>query len=452
MNKSYVLKNSIGLFAALIIFISAACFNSYAENIDTTIRVGLNYSTTALDSAKIESRENSMLVGIVGYGEPFQISVNTISLSISNKTIYAKTIFGGDVTTVSQGQKLTIFPNDSSNGLTINDKHYYGGFELFSDSNGKIVVVNVVDVEEYIKGVLPSEIYPSWPQEALKVAAVVSRTFALRNALSSSHSGQGFDVCNNTHCQMYDGTRKETQSTNDAIDLTAGQVLMYNGDLATTPYHSSTGGYTASAADAWGGNPEKYPYLTNVTNPYENYRDVPNGKWVNVVSKNEILEYLSPSNKEKLPAGNLSFYYNKLPGGYITEMTIIDMSGNTVNLSTADRIRIFFSKLVKSANFGIGRTYIPSSTPTSGVTVISSSGTYNLTGLSPYEYITAEGTKTATGFTEVYAFDGQGYGHGVGLSQFGNRDMANAGFTYEVILNTYFPGTELTNITTSSEN
>ena len=77
---------------------------------------------------------------------------------------------------------------------------YYGGFQ-YRRSGGDLTVINIVDVEDYVKGVLPYEMNNAWPLEALKAQAVCARTYAA--AISSSHASAGFDVCNNTHCQMY---------------------------------------------------------------------------------------------------------------------------------------------------------------------------------------------------------------------------------------------------------
>ena len=446
MSKDYVTKKCIGLFAALILLISAACFTAYANPINTEVRVGINFSSTAVDSATVSSTENIMNIKIDGYEEPISITANMLKLSVTDGVLWIKTIFGGNVAYAENGAGIIVYPNDSLSGLTVNGIHYYGSFRFYANNDGKITVINILDIDEYIKGVLPSEIYPSWNMEALKAAAVVSRTFALKNASASSHSALGFDVCNNTHCQMYEGTKKENQNTNRAIEETAGIVVMYNGALATTPYHSSTGGYTASAAEVWGGKPENYPYLTNVLNPYEDYRNVPNGKWISVIKPDVLLSYVPATYASRFSDSTLSFEYDKSKNGFISNMSVSDGQGNSITLTTADKVRSFFGRLVKSANFGIAKTYVPSDTYSTGVSVLSANGEYNMTGLSEYEYITANGIKKATSFSEVLVFDGKGYGHGVGLSQFGSRDMANAGFTYDEILMTYYPGTELVSI------
>ena len=446
MNKNYVSKKCIGLFAALIIFVSAACFTSYAYDFKKDVRVGINHSTSALETVIVKNTDNTFIIDIEGYNSPFEFPANTLVLKVYDGNLNVKTLLDNNIVCADTGVKIMLYPKNTNTGLTVNDQHYYGGFEFYADNNGKIAVINVINIDDYIKGVLPSEIYPSWHIEALKAAAVVSRTYGLKNAMASSHSSAGFDICSTTHCQMYEGTKKENANTNAAIEATKGLVIVYNGALATTPYHSSTGGYTASAAEVWGGKRENYPYLTNVFNPYENYRNVPNGKWHSVVIPENLLKFIPASYKDKLPGGNLTFEYDKSKIGYIDKMTVVDSVGNSVTMNTADKVRSFFGSLVKSANFGIANSYIPSDTPTAGINVISAAGEYQITGINGYEYITANGVETTQGLTEVLVFDGSGYGHGVGMSQFGTRDLANAGFTYDEIISTYFPGTEIVSV------
>ena len=127
-------------------------------------------------------------------------------------------------------------------------------------------------------------------------------------------------------------------------------------------------------------------------------------------------------------------------------MIVTDNYGNSITISTADKVRSFFGSLVKSANFGLAETYVPSNEYSQNVKVLTSDGLHDMTGIGTYEYITANGTMTASGFTAVTVLDGSGYGHGVGMSQFGSRDMANAGFTYDKILSSYYPGTELVSL------
>lgn len=429
-------------------FVLAFCFfaiNVRSEEPPSEIRVGLYHSTAALSSATITGSDG-YYVKTESDIEPEFVNVNSLKLSVSSKgRAQVTTLFGGVTAQANNGKKITIYPADNSI-ISISGNAYRGHFEIYADSNNKLVVINVVNIEEYLKGVLPSEVYPSWKQEALKAAAVVSRTYAAKRVLSSPHSSDGFDICANTHCQMYTGTKKEASSTNKAITATQGIYVYYKGSLATTPYHSSSGGGTESAAGAWGGDPTSYPYLTTIFTPYEDYRNVPNGKWLSVIPRNTVSDHISTLYRSRLTTDIASFDYERTESGYIQNMVITDKNGFSIKLSTSGSVRSFFGSLVKSANFGIADTYVPSMRVTSGVPVISSTGEYTYSGLNGYSYITADGLKSTPGFDEVTVFDGQGYGHGVGMSQFGAMCMADAGFTYDEIIYHYFPGTEIISI------
>jgi SpoIID/LytB domain protein len=149
-----------------------------------------------------------------------------------------------------------------SSPLALGDRTYRGTFEVSADA-GKLQVVNVVGLEQYLYGVVPSEVPDDWPAEALKAQAVVARSYAL----SHLHGG-AFDLYPDTRSQVYRGVPEEVSSTTTAVNATAGQVVLYNGKVASTYYHSTSGGRTASIADVWPGEPP-IPYLVSVPDPYD---------------------------------------------------------------------------------------------------------------------------------------------------------------------------------------
>jgi stage II sporulation protein D len=138
---------------------------------------------------------------------------------------------------------------------------YRGQIQVISEG-GKLQAINVLGLEAYLYGVVPSEVPTDWPAEALKTQAVVARSYAL----SSRKTDAAFDLYADTRSQMYLGIREEEQPTNDAVDATAGKVLLYKGEVARTYYHSTSGGRTAAVADAWPGSPP-LPYLVSVPDP-----------------------------------------------------------------------------------------------------------------------------------------------------------------------------------------
>jgi stage II sporulation protein D len=128
---------------------------------------------------------------------------------------------------------------------------------------GRLQVVNNVGLEPYLYGVVPREVPNAWPAEALKAQAVVARSYALAVRKTGP-----YDLYADTRSQVYGGIAAEKPTTNAAVDATAGQVLLYNGKVATTFFFSTSGGRTANVQDAWRGG-EPTPYLVSVPDPYD---------------------------------------------------------------------------------------------------------------------------------------------------------------------------------------
>jgi SpoIID/LytB domain protein len=140
-------------------------------------------------------------------------------------------------------------------------KHLYRGSIQVDVVGGKLRVINVVGLEQYLYGVVPSEMPFNWLPEALKAQAVVARSYALATRKSGA-----FDLYPDTRSQVYLGIEHERPSTNAAVDATAGKVVLYQGQVARTYFFSTSGGRTASAEDVWG---EPVPYLVSVSDPYD---------------------------------------------------------------------------------------------------------------------------------------------------------------------------------------
>jgi stage II sporulation protein D len=148
--------------------------------------------------------------------------------------------------------------------LELDGRHYRGSLQL-DVVGGKVRVINVVGLEPYLYGVVPSEMPFSWHAEALKAQAVAARSYGLAVRKTDS----AFDLYADTRSQVYLGVDHEKAPTNEAVDATAGQVVLYDGAVATTYFFSTSGGRTASPADAWGVNGKTVPYLVSVPDPYD---------------------------------------------------------------------------------------------------------------------------------------------------------------------------------------
>jgi stage II sporulation protein D len=144
---------------------------------------------------------------------------------------------------------------------------------------GSLNIVNALAMEQYVKGVMPNEVPPSWPTEELKAQAVAVRSIALTGDVG----GNGFDLYSDTRSQVYEGLESEYASTNDAVAATRGQVVMYKGEVAQTLYSACSGGHTESAVNVFG---SPVPYLVGVPDPFDYY--CPLHKWTLNFSGPEI--------------------------------------------------------------------------------------------------------------------------------------------------------------------
>src|SRR5437588_11849279 len=156
---------------------------------------------------------------------------------------------------------LTFQPGPSP--LQLGSRHYRGAIQL-DVVDGKLRAIDVVGLEQYLYGVVPSEMPYTWAPEALKAQAVAARSYALSNRAVAAP----FDLYSDTRSQVYLGIAHERPSTNAAVDATAGQVLLYGGQVAHTYFFSTSGGRTANVADVWTGG-SILPYLVAVPDPYD---------------------------------------------------------------------------------------------------------------------------------------------------------------------------------------
>lgn len=134
----------------------------------------------------------------------------------------------------------------------------YRGSLAIAPWRDRLFAVNLVDLEEYLRSVVPAEIGGKAPTAALEAQAVAARSYALRN--HQRHAPNGFDLCDEVHCQVYRGLRTESVPSGQAVQRTAGWVLTHGAYLANTVYHANCGGHLASSQDVWKGAP--VPYLT----------------------------------------------------------------------------------------------------------------------------------------------------------------------------------------------
>ena len=195
------------------------------------------------------------------------------------------------VVTVSSSSGSFALGGRAMNGLS--DGRYRGKLEVRAGTFGGLTAVNALPLDDYIKGVIVGEMPTSWPLPALEAQAIVARSYSL----VTDAGGAIFDQYPDTRSQMYYGMSRETPGTNQAVQSTAGQVVMYGDKVASTYYFSTSGGRTENIENSWPGSPP-VPYLRSVEDPYDNLS--PRHRWRFVWSKSQLDAKLGSFVKGKL--------------------------------------------------------------------------------------------------------------------------------------------------------
>lgn len=367
-------------------------------------------------------------------------------------------------------------------GLMIfNNRKYRGSFRIFRGTSG-LTLVNEIDVEDYLRGVLKMEINPTWPREAINAQAIISRTYAFKHL--GRHAKEGFDLCDLPHCQVYRGVNAEDPVFDRAIKETRGLVVTYQGQLALTPFHSDSGGATADVSNVWGGH---LPYLKAVKEPINDVS--PYASWRTAIKTSDIQKFLA---KTGIKVGTITSIAIAEcdPYGRANKIRITGTGGSHLMSSHAFRMAIGPQK-IKSTMFTISSTEsslsngskmqtrnVNSNTPAPNLsfvdedsvklnaeeeklmTVLVKQGFFNanqmidmllhpekkksylLQALKRKPPTNKSTTSTYITGNEI-VFTGKGWGHGVGMSQWGAKDLAEKGWSKERILKLYFPGTSL---------
>jgi stage II sporulation protein D len=276
--------------------------------------------------------------------------------------------------------------------LEMNGRSYRGLIEVRRRENGLLLAVNELDIEDYLRGVVASEIPHAWELEALKAQAVASRTFALYQKRTAG--SRPYHIVATVEGQVYDGRRGERQAADRAVQETAGEVLTYGGEVIPAFYHSSCGGQTESAFELWGLD---VPYLQGVD--CECQRISQYGEWERRFSPAQIAAAL----------GKIGYRLDSL-----SEATI-------AGITPAGRVKQVVFR------YPGGAASIPAEKFRSAVGTTSIPSVFFDLELSGGEIV----------------ISGRGMGHGVGLCQWGAQEMALRGQDYRSILEHYYPGTRL---------
>ena len=375
------MNNKMKKILLLAIFLVFLPLNIFAKEDYDKIDIKVGKSLSAGESLKVKSKSNLKVVT-----SDEQVINNT-----NNEEINIK-FDGKNINLNGKNFKLNSFPQNGAFLISSDSPIYvdkikrnYGGAISFRVNNKKLDIVNRVEMDEYLKGVLPKEMSPSFPMESLKAQALCSRSFAINNY--NKFIKNGYNLDDTTRSQVYYGKDVEEKTTNKAVEETIGQVIKYDGKVAETIFCASSGGYTVASSEAWGGN--SVPYLISKEDPYSVH------PWKYEL-KNSDLKKLNLSD-----VFSVSLDYNN--SNRVNNLTFSTSKGD-VKIKATDFRNKIGNTIIKSTLFDV-----------------------NVIG------------------NKVFV-SGRGYGHGVGMSQYGAVEMAKKGSNYKDIIEFYFPGTNIEKI------
>lgn len=268
--------------------------------------------------------------------------------------------------------------------LLVFGSRFSGNIEVWKGDGG-LYLINELPLEEYVKEVVMSEVSSTWEMEALKVQAVLSRTYGVYQKMVNGNSL--FHITSSVLHQVYKGNGSDTRAAY-AVEETAGEILTYNGRSIEPFYHSTCGGRTENPEEVFG---KSYPYLKSVES---NDEISPYWVWEKRIPLIEIEKALNISGIKEITVKSYT------STGRVKELTIVHDSGIATIKATDFRKTLGWST-IPSTNF------------------------------------------TITKDEESMIFKGKGYGHGVGLCQWGALQMAREGKNYKEILSFFYPGTTI---------
>ncbi|MCL2031118.1 MAG: SpoIID/LytB domain-containing protein [Oscillospiraceae bacterium] len=445
--------------------------NTYSDSVTTDILIGSFHDEDGLKPSRAEAETRAAELRAAGqtafvYYEKGAWGVRVNSYVASSQNIASKkTGSRYCISVVVTGTNDIIFQYDSG-GLDqslvvapditgeerpqtwFRDYRYTGLFEYSRREENNITVINLVDMQEYIKGVIPYEMSASWHLEALKAQSVAARTYARRNI--NKHTSAGFNICNTVHCQVYRGANRANANSDRAVDETYGEYVTYRGMLCDTVYSASSGGATEDSENVWGSRLE---YLRGVFDIHEDITRISNGRWSRTTDNAALSDHLTQRGFAN--AGIVDFYvsaYTRM--GNVMEITMVDAAGQSFTFAR-ERTRTFIGfpsqrysvggSLTGLVAIGAGGTL--EAVEDDRVWIIGQNGELSQMPLGGDLYI-----RSASGVGElpkperggelpgVYVVNGRGNGHNVGMSQWGALHMAEKGFTYQEILTFYYTG------------
>jgi stage II sporulation protein D len=408
-----------------------------------------------------------------------------------------------DGTRLDVGGKKFALPTEikASSGLGWKGTRYRGSLRVIASPGapGRFTVVNEVGLEDYLRGILKLEMNPEWHPEALKAQSILARTYAVKNR--GRFAAQGFDLDNTQNTQIYRGMNAEDPRTDAAVQATRGQVLVWGGKPADIFYHSDSGGATADISHVWGANipylkpkAEKIAYVS----PYSSWRTSLSsaqveaalgkiGKSVGNVTGMEVAAKDSNGRAVTLKVSGSSgtadvsaHAFRMAVGSSVLRSTNFEISGSAVGVATGAAPQKTSTQATQPSPAPLQtapktQSLAEIAAQKDPLIELTSNNIFTKDELidmlmnpgkrDSYLKIGLERAAGALSQTKpepdapkppvapqrpaasqpsgAFTFSGRGWGHGVGMSQWGAKAMADSGVKCPEILQHYFPGTKI---------
>jgi len=308
------------------------------------------------------------------------------------------------------------------------NREYRGVIEIRADGAGRLNVINIVDIETYLRGVVPSEMPASYSLEALKAQAVAARGQALIKG--RRHDANGFDLCATPHCQVYGGATSEDPRTDQAVSETRGEVLAYQGRLADTLYSSTCGGHTVDNEDYWA-QQQPVPYLRGVADfEPEDGVGLMFPLWGEPLK--QYLKYAPRVNcyQSRYAKSDKIRWWLTAPRGQMQEKltTALGDFGDLLDVRVVERAE---SGIVRKVVVIGSRKLMP---------LVGGEAIRKTLGLQSATFVIEAFREKPSDLPVVFVIYGAGWGHQVGMCQVGAAGLADKGWDYQRILKKYYQG------------
>ncbi|MGM0837614.1 MAG: SpoIID/LytB domain-containing protein [Bacillota bacterium] len=441
----------------IIIAVIVACFilmpgfnQPEASSIPNEVSVKLKYHLKGKSEISLNFVGSYQLVGdssfLLSMDNDYLVKVNNQQIDLYENSRKIKSFTGPfEIKPVKYGE---------DNHIRVQGRPYLGNIK-FTLENNNVVPINTLPMEDYLKGVLPSEVFPSWNVEALKAQAVAARTYALKRVNQV--------ITDDVGSQRYDGyiwlNKTSYKNTNEAVNATKGQVLTYKGNLIDAVFSSNNGGYIESNKGAWPGGTQ-LDYLKAKADPYDpafpwslkmNQKQIDleelnmekPAEWWNVTKESGLKD----TTEAKVINNIKTYLKTKIPALKDLEIKLTSIDNIAVSDSltpgqrrTQGSYSIKYLLKNKDGSFVMEEEKIKLHSFHASDTAISNLRT--MFGINEFKshFIESITLKDA-----VFEIKGKGWGHGVGMSQYGAKAMADSGLSYNEILSFYYENTNYEN-------